>query len=78
MIGLPIYVEELEALWGTQFVADCVSEATTIRKCVWEEQKAMRPGTGMIDFEPSPELVLAVAVRKLLRTSMYNKGDFPP
>jgi hypothetical protein len=72
-----VFAEELIAAWGYRFFDDCRVEAETIRRVSWEMQKAEKPNTVEIDLEPPVELVLAVAIRKLLKVSLYNRDDFP-
>lgn len=74
---ITIVYEELELSWGKDLVEEIRVDAIAIRKAAWEAAKERTPGLQEICFEPSPELMLAVAIRKLFKVSMYNRGTFP-
>jgi hypothetical protein len=76
-LAVTIVIEELEMVWGKDLVDECFEQARTIRRVAWERAKARSPDVSTIDLEPSPELVFAVALRKLFKISQYNRGDFP-
>jgi hypothetical protein len=65
-------IDEFELAWGEELFKEIQHEARQIRVRSWENAKLDNPNIKEIDFEPSVELVLAVAIRKLLRVSMYN------
>ena len=70
MSGNNIVMEELEMAWGKELAEECYAEAKAIRAAAWEKaMEGMHNRVVTIDFEPSPELVLAVAIRKLLMGS---------
>lgn len=72
-----VYEEELIALWGRDFYNECITLAKSVRRTTWEFHKSKDPKLEEIDFEPPIDLILAVALRRLLKVSIYNRGDFP-
>lgn len=75
--GAQVFEDEIIAAWGLELYHEVREEAARIRKTSWEMAKAENPEVREIDLDPPVELLLAVAIRKLFKVSLYNRGDFP-